>query len=346
MKKTLNLIICMLLTMGALAGHPAGEPGRVLLEITYPEEVNVANNRLYVTQGVQVLIYSLDNKKLPASFGKEGMGPGEFRRSPIPVQSSLNLVVRKDHLMVNNIGKIAFFGLDGTYREEKKLYRPMTRYKPVGKGYVGFSFTLEDRLVYAVAELFDEKFNSVAKLQRFKHFMQAGRSVDPILGSISYFHRVYAWKDHVIIPGEDNRLHIYNAAGKKVRDFSLGVEPVKLTKELEKKYDTFYSTDARMKPLYLKSRHIVTFPQNLPLVRRIFFDGERMYVVTFNRRGGKSETVITDLEGKNSRKVFLPIREESINALYPLDIKNGKIYQLVENKSDKWELEITAIPGN
>ena len=223
----------------------------------------------------------------------------------------------------------------------------MPRYRPIWDDrfdiYLGFNTSVENNTIFINVTLFDANLDIIKSLYRFNHFYRAGKSIDPVLGGIDYFDRVFAAQGIVIVAGEDNLLHLFDHNGGLVKKLLLPLEPVKMTDELKKKYDDFYMTDKRIKPLYQQDRHMVKFSDYLPLVRRMFFDRGRLYVVSFNRKDGKSEVLITDLEGTRYKKDFLPIREQSIHALYPLDIKNGQIYQLIENNKEEWELHVTKI---
>ena len=340
-------IVILVIVIALTAVFMSGEKKAVVRDFVNPEYLDIGKDRMYVTEDIKVFIYSLKDFTLLKTFGKAGEGPKEFLRSPMPVRSSLRMVVCPDRLMINSLGKISFYSLDGEFQNLVRIQRPMPRYRPVRDDrfdiYSGFSTTIENKTIFIDVTLFDANLNIVKSLYRFNHFYQHGKGVDPVLGGIDYFDRVFTCNGTIIVVGEDNRLHLFDHNGKPLKKLPLPLEPVKMTDELQKKYDDFYMTDKRIKPLYQQDRHMVKFSDYLPLVRRMFFDKGRLYVVSFNRKDGKSEVLVIDLEGTVYKKGFLPIREQSIHALYPLDIKNGKIYQLIENNSEQWELHVTNI---
>lgn len=44
------------------------------------------------------------------------------------------------------------------------------------------------------------------------------------------------------------------------------------------------------------------------------------------------------------KKIYLPLKEKSVNKLFPFDIKDGKLYQLIENEdTEEYELFVTEI---
>lgn len=343
MKRLVIFMILIVLT----AVMALGEKKAVFRDFVNPEYLDIGKDRMYVIEDVRVLIYSLKDFTLLKTIGKAGEGPEEFLRNPMPVRSSLRMVVCPDRLMINSLGKVSFYSREGEFQNILRTHRPMPRYRSVRDDgidiYSGFSTVVENNTIFIDVTLFDAKLEIIKPLYRFKHFYQSGKGVDPVLGGIDYFDRVFTAHGKVIVAGEDNRLHLFDHKGNLLKKLSLPLEPVKMTDELKKKYDEFYMADKQIRPLYQRDRNMVKFGDYLPLVRRMFFHRGRLYVVSFNRKGGQSEVLVTDLEGSVYKKGFLPIREQSIHALYPLDIKNGNIYQLIENSGGQWELHVTVI---
>jgi hypothetical protein len=73
-------------------------------------------------------------------------------------------------------------------------------------------------------------------------------------------------------------------------------------------------------------------------------DEEKIFVLTYNRKDGKNEFFIFDMDGKLLQKKFLPIQTLNGVSPYPYYIKNGSLYQLVENEdTEQWELQITLL---
>jgi hypothetical protein len=44
------------------------------------------------------------------------------------------------------------------------------------------------------------------------------------------------------------------------------------------------------------------------------------------------------------KKIYLPLKEKNVYQLFPFDIKDGKLYQLIENEdTEEYELFVTEI---
>jgi hypothetical protein len=57
-----------------------------------------------------------------------------------------------------------------------------------------------------------------------------------------------------------------------------------------------------------------------------------------------TKTLIFDLKGKLIKTVSLPLKDMDVKSIYPFTIKNGKLYQLVEDfDSENWYLHVTSI---
>jgi hypothetical protein len=77
MRKFLLFFMVLLLITAA---H--GKKIAQLVELSRPQLMEVENDKLFVTEGVNIYIYSLKNFSLIKKFGKDGEGPREFKINP------------------------------------------------------------------------------------------------------------------------------------------------------------------------------------------------------------------------------------------------------------------------
>jgi len=110
-KKIFLILIVLLLVFTHLV---FGKKAVVLSEVVKPGAVAVQGNRLYVTEGESVHIYSLNPFKYIKKFGKKGEGPAEFKRMPY-------LIPFPEYVFINSPGKIQFFSAAGDFKKEVKL---------------------------------------------------------------------------------------------------------------------------------------------------------------------------------------------------------------------------------
>ena len=117
MKKIFCVTIVFLLTISTLA---YGEKVASLSELARPAILIVENDKVFVLQDTTVLIYSLENFKLIQKFGKAGEGPGEFVYNPNNGRP-MSMSLYKKNILVNSLGRMSYFDLDGKYMKEKKV---------------------------------------------------------------------------------------------------------------------------------------------------------------------------------------------------------------------------------
>jgi hypothetical protein len=145
--------------------------------------------------------------------------------------------------------------------------------------------------------------------------------------------------------GDDQKIYAFDENGKQIYSITPEYEKVKFTGEWEKKYINFLKTDPRYKYVYQQDKNRIKFPGYFPPIRDLLAADKRIYVITFYSKEDKKECYIYDsAEGKFIKKAFIPLAEKNVQELYPYTIKNGKVYQLMENlDEEKWELHVNDI---
>jgi hypothetical protein len=49
-----------------------------------------------------------------------------------------------------------------------------------------------------------------------------------------------------------------------------------------------------------------------------------------------------DMQGKLVKKIFLPVSFMNVLDIYPYTVAGRKLYQLIENEDEEWELHIVS----
>jgi hypothetical protein len=324
--------------------YSAGEAA--IPDIYKPDSITVSENYIYITQDVEVFIYSKKDMKLIKKFGQAGEGPREFKKLALPWFPSISLYLTDDKLLVNSIGKISFFSKEGEFINETPTGN-QARYIPVGDKYIYMYFTAEDKVDYIAADLLDANLKNRIKLCQFKFPAQGGKKRDPILMArmATYLDR-YAYKDKFVYPTDDNSIKIFNTDGKEVASFTPDYTIVPINGELKKTIDEFFTNDIRYKQPYLidKERNLISLPEHMPIFKDYRLSDDKIYILSNFKKDGKFETFIYDFSGKLLKKTFLPLVESDMLTLYPFDIRDNKIYQLVmAEDEDEFKLHITEI---
>lgn len=341
MKIFLTLFFLISLTV------PVCSAGEVTIPDIYkPDSITVSENYIYITQDIEVFIYSKKDMKLIKKFGQAGEGPQEFKKLAIPWFPSISLYLTSDKLLINSIGKISFFSKEGEFLNETPT-GTQARYIPVGDKYIYMYFTAEDKVQYIAADLLDVNLKNRIKLCQFKFPAQAGKKRDPILMArmATYLDR-YAYKDKFVYPTDSNSIKIFNSDGKEVTSFTPNYTKVPINGALKKAIDEFFTNDIRYKQPYLidKDRNLISLPEHMPIFKDYRLEDNKIYILSNFKKDGKFETFIYDFSGKLLKKTFIPLVESDMLTLYPFYIKDNKIYQLVmDEDEEEFKLHITEI---
>lgn len=87
----------------------------------------------------------------------------------------------------------------------------------------------------------------------------------------------------------------------------------------------------------------IAYPDYFPEISGMYIDQDLIYVLTWKRQGDKIECFIFDLKGNLKKQLFVPYVFEDPMFPYPVQIKGGKLYRVIENEDGQWELYITPI---
>lgn len=313
----------------------AAEKLATLPELMGPATLAVDNERFYVTQDATVFIYSLTDYKLIKKFGQKGEGPEEF-----PTLPGLPLIVssEKDHLLINSANRISFFTKDGGFIKMIKskgggVFSGI--FQPLGDGFAGLGVLLEDSSVYNTVNLYDSQLYKIKPIAKVKRSAQQTGPIKLFSDNMSfqtYGDRIY------IITGQDFVIDILDKEGNKVNTIKRDYERIPFTDE--NKTEIFKTIEANplQRPYLDVIKQRMQFPKYFPAVINLFVADDQLHAVTWKREQGKFEFIIFDCEGKFEKKMFVEFRMSGPLQPYPPAFKNHKLYQLIENEAEEWEL--------
>jgi hypothetical protein len=342
MKKLLILFIAVLfLTCLVWAAKVA-----VLSELQRPESITVDRHQVFITEDINVYIYSAKDYSLQKKFGKEGEGPQEFKRHLNPMREKIRIFVQPKEILVNSIGKISYFTRKGDFIREMRVMLSAGGYIPVGNHMAGFGMDQKDKTRYITLNLYSPQCVKEKEFFRAKAPLQEGKFIDPVKMSVGILVVTIRVEDNkMFYRGEDQKIYAFDENGKQIYSITPEYEKVKFTKEWKNKYINFLETDPRYKYVYQQDKNRIIFPGYFPPIRDLLAADKKIYVITFNSKEDKKECYIYDsADGKFIKKAFIPLAEKNVQEFYPYTIKNGKVYQLMENfDEDEWELHVIDI---
>lgn len=335
MRRLILMVMAIALLVPSLL---QGEVVAVLDEVGKARTMAADGERLYVTQGTEILIYSLKDYKFIKKFGKAGEGPEEFLRFVF-------VTPLKDRLLINSLGKVSYWTKDGVFQEETKSPSGIAGgfgYFPVKNKFVGRGGTQEDDGVYQTYSIFDEKLNKGKEVFRVK-VADKGLSKISILKSINAYttdlEKLYinGEKGFVVNAVDDNGNLVFTIERK---DF----KPTKFTSEDEQVFRKIMKKQSAQQYEFMKDR--LEFGDYYPEIAILQVDmgAKKLYVFSFGSKRGVYDCYVYDLNGKFVKKSNLTVALQDALQPYPFTAWNGNFYQLIDNdEEEQWELHKTTI---
>ncbi|MCK5057652.1 MAG: hypothetical protein KAT34_13405 [Candidatus Aminicenantes bacterium] len=337
MKK--NILTFLLL---GFAGFIFAEKIVLLPDLQRPGNIIVDQGQILVTEFPSIYIYSLEDFKLIKKFGKQGEGPREFA-GYVRIQKDPE---HPENILVGSNMKISYFTRDGKFvKEVRSSTSTGNVYKPLGKKYVSYG-GYRDRDTetnYQTINLYDSNLKKIKEVYKQKGFFQQGRKINA-LGAWGAWFRLFDNKIF-ITGGKDGYIFVYDDNGDNLFSIENKAEKIKVTEKDKARYHNYFKTDPQTRLQYKAFKSLITFPSYFPRIRGMDVVDNKIYVNGYLREDGKTEFYIYDLKGnllKEKVALFLP--ERDFRGLYPYTIKNGNVFQLVDNDvKEEWELHIHNI---
>lgn len=333
--------LVVLFTLTLLSSFIAGVENVVkLTEINKPGNIVVDGGQILISEFPVVYVYSQKDFRFITKFGKSGEGPREFNQY-IRIQKDPE---NPDKIVIGSHLKISYYSRDGKFISEK---RPKGAgfanvYKPFGKNFVSYGGyqDKEKKINYATVELYDSNMKKIKQVYKEPQFFQQGRKLNPLRTWGAWF-RLY--KDQIFITGEkEGYVMIYDYNGDKSGEIKVVLDKLNVRGSDEKRYHEFFRTDPQMRNFYEQFKQQIEFPSSFPVIRGMDVVDDKLYVNGYQNPDGKTEFAVYDLKGNLLKsKVYLIIPEATARDLYPYTIKDGKVYQLVDDVDEEiWELRI------
>jgi hypothetical protein len=305
----------------------------VLKEVSKPNLMVAGNDRLYITEGATIYIYSSKDFQLLKKFGKRGEGPGEFN---IPDIGAPLIVFPFDgKLMVNSNARVSFFSKDGEFIEEFKVL-PFLVYQPFGNSYIGTGNAVDEKGQMVLSlNLYNAKFERVKEL--YKTDMVMGASVSFNFPITTFDFPVYKDRIYIAAGKEGFVIEVFDNKGNKLYRIKKDYQQLPVPEEYKKK--TMEWCKIYFKQYWDMFRNRISFKEYYPAVQRMVVTDDRIYILTFKKQNEDTECIIFDLEGNEQKRVYLPLPQTYGTEIPIFDIHNQGFYYLVENEDEEvWEL--------
>lgn len=311
-----------------------------LPEIVHPYRFVVDADYFYISQGVTVFVYSARDYQLLTKFGKEGEGPGEILLRRRGGNDEILLDTTPDHLIVSSVGKVLYFSRTGEFIRELRTEKAGRWLVPVGDHFAGKTYVRGqegDARLYHGVVLFDKNLEKVKEIYRHLHGWQGvSHPFNPLTVEQADFK--VADNKIFVINGGLSRIMIFDLQGKMLGTVTNPGKRIRFTAADKERMVAGYQHNTFWKQYYHNRKQMFKFPKYFPPI--LWFDLDRgaktVYVATHETMGKNRKYFIFDFNGKLMKEVFIPTGGN-------LTFYQGKLFRLVENDNEEWDLYITQI---
>lgn len=322
----IGLIVFLLCLSGLLLPMKLAD----LPELTKYPEICVNDNQIYIIDFPNIHIYSLKPFKHIKQFGKEGVGPGEFR-------DPTKLKTISDKLVVISPEKVIVFSSDGELANEFKTSWEIKQIYPVGKNYVGTTFEQKRKSI----NIYDNSFKIIKNIYKGP----LGQSIF-ITSDFSKKQDIIAIKDYVSYQVYEDQIYfgdtkkgffftVFDKSGNTVNEVNIKYKKLLITDEYKSGYFKWKSKYPNWERY--KKRYNYVFPKFFPAFRQFKITDNKAYFITYKNTGSADEVIITDLNGNLIKKSSFP--SDPYDRTGSIDICKGVVYYLFENEDEEmWEL--------
>jgi hypothetical protein len=326
------VLFLIFLTNFSFAGKVA-----TFTEFVNPYSILIDGDRLYISEGVTVFIYSLKDYRLVKKFGREGEGPGEVLLRRRVGNTEITLSADNQYLIVNTSGKVIYFTKDGEFVKEKRIETTGRWLAPLGDCFVGRKFTQEPDGLYHSIVIYDSNLKKIKEIYRHIHgFQGARKKFNPLTVEQADFN---ISDDKIfVIDGARTKIIVYNKKGEPLFTITPKDEMVPFTEEDKKSMVEGYKRNPFWKRFYERRKDLFKFPKFYPPIRWFFLDpiDKKIYLKTQKIEKGKRKWLVFDFSGTFIKQLFLP---QGFLRFY-----NGKYYCFVENEEEEvWELFVERV---
>lgn len=293
---------------------PAEQSGELKF-VLKPQMIRVTSDTLYVVEGHRIFHYRLKDLHFNGIIGKEGEGPGEFRLDP---SRTLIISISNQELRAESRTKMAVFSLDGHFLREEHKTPSTLQTLPIGNNILVHHIINEpEGRSYFALDLCKKNGQKIKELYRQK-FFQFGSNLTPIADGLNF----WIIGDRVWVEESPDGfvLEQFDSHGRTLRKVTHQVPRLKVTpKDRESAYNQYLKIpslyrlkkeqgEAALKQFIGQLNFV--YPDNFPTIRHLKWDGERLYLRSFEQTIAGNRHWVLDEAGELLGSTLLPPPQE------------------------------------
>lgn len=294
-------------------------------------------------------------------FGKKGEGPQEFKlnqfRADVHIFYKKNPGGGRGELVVNSVGRLSFFDLQGNFLDEKKV-NPFYILAPHKKDlYVGIASNRGKNQGWLSLNIFNSKFEKVKELHATDKTISTDLYSSLLLDFITLPCESFVFREYdnkIFFPVEHkNGLAIkrVDSCGKLIDSYNIPYNKIKVPDSYKKNIRNWFKNRSPFKNVWPRIKDSVRFNSYFPALKNMFVDNNNIYIITYKKdEWGNNEFLVLDMKkAGEKRKIelktfFMELPEEEPFNPACYTIKNNHLYSLHENEDiEMWELQIESL---
>jgi hypothetical protein len=242
---------------------------------------------------------------------------------------------------VNSFGKISYFSKNGEFIKDLRRVDNSSNFRSLGTGFAGTKLARQDNIQYRTLNIYDSKLKKVKEISRVRHPLEGRRFGFRVFEAPMAF---ATYKDKLFVAyEEDFIIRVFDTSGKELYSITQEYKRRKVTEADRRAATKFVKTNPRfhaIRPILLP----LHFPQDFPALKNMIVNDDKVYAITEKNENDETQCYIFDLKGKLLGKKVVDILNKDEFDIFAYTIKNGKIYQLVEEEDEEdWNLIVSEI---
>ncbi|MGE5340156.1 MAG: hypothetical protein ACM3SY_01625 [Candidatus Omnitrophota bacterium] len=314
-----------------------------LPELNKPHAIECDGENFYIVDDTTAHIYSIKGCKHLGSFGRRGEGPYELNT---PFYSPAKILLLNDRVMLSSDYKLVVYTKKGKPIDEKVFRQGYDDLIPFKNNYVGVDVEVNERLLRtSKILLISPDFKTKKTLITF---------VNPPIGipnrmgwalPLDTFINVANDNLYVFNMQQDKEIFVFNSEGKQIKRLTVALPKIKVTEAVKNDMVDYLKSIGYGKVLRVRNEEIKNrcfFREYLSTAKLCKIKDGIIQLETYERKDGKYQIVLMDLNGKIIKKLFLPIPTYGLiegSRFFSYCFDKNTYYYLVDNdETENWEL--------
>ncbi len=308
-------------------------------DLMKPGQIQVIDNRLFVTEKGSVLVIDLKNGELIRKFGKRGEGPGEFA-------GVIKIHPVENKIMVSSTGKISIFTLKGILIREVKIDGNSGisgNFQPFGSGFVGMGTDVDKRSGFRTISIYNKNLDKLREIYR----SNIGSRFDSSAGDKNFFKKSFSFRvigTNIYVSGDEGFIvKVFNKFGDNLFTINRKYKKLPFTSGDRKNFLSYLKSNSP-DYVYAGMAKRLVFPEYYPSIFFLYSDGTILYIFTWKKSNKGIEAFLYDSKGKFISQKVIPIKFANPVIFSPFTINKGILYQLHEDEDEEiWKMYISNL---